>query len=93
MIYWPTKGAAAAHDYGLDWSPTLAKLGDLTIASSEWATLYGDAAVAGDGVDPDGKGTAARVLGGTAGQPTIFRNTVTLSDGQIIYEDVMVEIS
>lgn len=92
MKYWPTKTGAAARDQGLDWRPTLSKLGDPTISISTWARLNGDAVITTSGIHPDERRTIARVTGGTAGVNTVFRNTVVLSNGIVLDEDVFQRI-
>jgi hypothetical protein len=87
MRYWPTKTAVEVRDAGLDWGPTLSKLGDPTIVASSWSKLHGTASVNLVGAHDD-RTTSTRVSGGTAGQETVFRNTVTLSNGNILTEDV-----
>lgn len=88
MKYWPSKTPNTMRDQGLDWGPTLSKIGDPTIVASSWTRLRGTAVVTGTNIDDAGRQTSTRVSGGTAGEETIFRNTVTLSNGYILDEDV-----
>lgn len=94
MKYWPTKTPVTMRDQGLDWGPTLSKIGralaisDPTIVISTWTRLRGTAVVTGTNIDDTARKTSTRVSGGTAGEETIFRNTVTLSNGYILDEDV-----
>lgn len=90
MKYWPTKTPGAIRDLGLNWQPTLAKLGDLTIVDSSWEKLNGPGDCSGG--DFTTTRTVVRILGGEVGNPTVYRNTVTLSNGQIIDEDVMQKV-
>ncbi len=93
MKYWPTKTAAAIRDLGLNWGPTLAKLSDMTIVASNWTVLRGDVdADALGSISADGLETTTRVSGGTAGTETVFRNTVTLSNGLVLDEDVFLKV-
>jgi hypothetical protein len=86
MKYWPTKTPGVVRKQGLNWAPTLSDLGDLTIADSQWAKLHGSAEI----LDPSFDDTTTTVLvsGGTPGEETVWRNTVTLSNGYILDEDV-----
>lgn len=94
MKYWPSKTPTTVRDVGLDWGPTLSKIGkqlgipDPTISISSWSRLRGDANVTAGTVHPNNRQTITRVSGGTAGTETIFRNTVTLSNGYVLDEDV-----
>lgn len=94
MKYWPSKTPNTMRDQGLDWGPTLSKIGimlaipDPTITVSVWTRLRGTATTAGSVIDATARKTSTRVSGGTAGEETIFRNTVTLSNGYILDEDV-----
>lgn len=88
MRYWPTKTPVEVRDQGLDWGPTLSKIGDPTITNSVWSVLNGTALATGSDIIDDSRETVTRVSGGTAGQETVFRNTITLSNGQVLTEDV-----
>jgi hypothetical protein len=96
MKYWPTKTSQTVRDHGLNWLPTLeslaAKLGIGTpvIVNSIWEKLHGDADISTGSFDA--ATTTARVIGGTAGQETVFRNTVTLDNGMVLDEDVFQKI-
>lgn len=91
MIYWPTKTVAEVVDRGLDWSPALSELGDPLITDSAWEKLRGAADAAFGSVDADGKKVYTRVSGGEANAESVFRNTVTLSDGQVVQTDVFIK--
>lgn len=91
MIYWPTKTVAEVVDRGLNWSPALSELGDLSIVGSAWEKLRGAADVAFGTIDPDGKKVYTRISGGEANAESVFRNTVTLSDGQVVQTDVFIK--
>lgn len=92
MKYWPSKTPAEVKDMGLDWGPTLSKLNDATIVQSTWTRLRGTVNVDAGAIEPGAKRTITRVYGGTAGDITVFRNTVTLSDNQILDEDVTIKV-
>jgi hypothetical protein len=92
MIYWPTKPQAAIWDLGLDWAPTLGKLGDPTITGSVWTRLRGTANVAAGAIVAGARQVVTRVSGGTPDEETIFRNQVTLSDGKVLIEDVFLKV-
>lgn len=98
MIYWPSKPAAVVRDQGLNWSPTLAKIARLlvipqpTIVNSVWTRLHGSASIGASELLPDGMRVLARVSGGLADEVTMFRNTVTLSNGFILVEDVFQKV-
>jgi len=93
MKYWPSKTPRTIRDQGLNWGPTLSQLGDPIIVSSEWERREGDATVnAVGGISADGKMTVTTVSGGTPGLTSIFRNTVTLSNGSVLDEDVFQRI-
>lgn len=94
MKYWPSKTPAVARDQGLDWGPTLSKIGamlaiaDPTITVSVWTQLQGDCAVAAGAIVTGNRKTITRISGGTVGVNSVFRNTVTLSNGYVLTEDV-----
>lgn len=92
MKYWPTKTPAQVKDLGLDWGPTLSKIADPTIVGSSWVKLRGTVTVQPVGAIIDGRKTGTRVTGGTAGDISVFRNTVELSDGQFLDEDVTIKV-
>jgi hypothetical protein len=92
MIYWPTKAPGDSIDYGMDWGPTLSKLGDPSITLSAWAVVSGDVTIPANTIAAGSRGTVARVAGGTDGTEAIVRNTVTLSDGQILHEEAFIKI-
>lgn len=92
MIYWPTKAPSDTIDYGLDWGPTLSKLDDPTIVGSEWTIVSGNVTVPSNTIAAGSRGTVARVAGGTDGTEAILRNSVTLSDGQVIHEEAFLKI-
>lgn len=92
MIYWPTKAPGDSIDYGMDWGPTLSKLGDPTITLSVWAVVSGDVTLPVHTINAGGRETVVRVAGGTDGSEAIVRNTVTLSDGQTIHEEAFLKI-
>lgn len=92
MIYWPTKTPGAAIDYGADWGPTLSKLGDPTIVSSVWSLISGDVTIGVSGISGGAQETLVRISGGTDGTEAIVKNTVTLSDGQILDEKAFLKI-
>jgi hypothetical protein len=91
MIYWPTKPAVSVRDYGLDWSPLLAILGDRRISTSVWSKLRGTASVAVGTIDPDQKKVYTRVSGGGYNNESVFRNIVTLDDGRVEQVDVFLK--
>ena len=91
MRYWPTKTPDQVKFLGLDWGPTLSKLGDPTIIDSDWTTLHGDAQHTAGVIDEEGRRTVTQISGGTPGIITVFRNTVTLSDTQVLDEDVTIK--
>jgi hypothetical protein len=88
MKYWPTKTPLQIRDRGLNWLPTLEQYPapQPTIVDSSWDKLHGDADIT-SGIFNDTT-TTARVIGGTAGQETVFRNTISLSNGEVLDEDV-----
>lgn len=88
MRYWPTKTPSDVRDVGLDYGPTLSKLGDPTISESVWTKLHGTASVVGSTIDPTGRKVGTRVYNGEPNSETVFRNTVTLSTGEVLTEDV-----
>lgn len=88
MRYWPTKTREVTRDQGLDWGPTLSKIGDPTIVGSVWTRLSGSIIATGGGILSGDRRTVTRVSGGTPGEGTLFRNTITLSNGYILTEDV-----
>ena len=88
MKYWPTKTPTEIRDVGLDYGPTLSKLGDPTITASTWMKLHGSSSVVGTTIDDTGRQVGTRVYGGDPNSETVFRNTVTLSDGTVLTEDV-----
>jgi hypothetical protein len=90
VIYWPTKTPDAEIDYGADWAPTLSRVGDATIADSDWTRLSGDAVI-GVASFTDTE-TSVRISAGTDGIDSIFENTVTLSDGQILTEKAYLKV-
>lgn len=90
MQYWPSKGATVVTDYGLNWAPTLSDLGDLTIADSDWEVQSGSATLSNYAFTDTS--TAVRVSAGEPNEEQIFRNTVTLSDDSVYYEDVFLKI-
>lgn len=93
MIYWPDKAPGDTLDLGADWSPTLSKLpGNQLITASTWELLAGDCATGGDNIGPEEVTTGLRVGGGSSGTVSIFRNYVTLSDGQVLHEDAMIKV-
>ena len=92
VIYWPTKLAAETVDYGADWAPTLSRVGDETITDSAWALISGDVTVGVDAIDADARGTSVRISGGTANTAAVVRNTVTLSDGQVLTTDAHLKV-
>lgn len=94
MIYWPDKAPSDNVDLGADWSPTLAKLGDKTILSSVWVRRSGTAVASNQAIipGPGGRKTGVRIGGGLPGTFSVFRNTVTLNDGQIVHEDAMIKV-
>ena len=92
MIYWPTKAPAEIVDYGANWAPTLSRLGDPTITDSTWELVSGDAVIGLDTVAADGRSTAVRISGGTDGVDSVFRNTVTLSDGQVLNTEAYLQV-
>jgi hypothetical protein len=92
MIYWPTKAPSDSIDYGMDWGPTLSKMGDPTIVTSNWAVVSGTVTLPAKAIAAGSRETLVRVAGGTDGTEAIVKNTVTLSDGQIIHEDAFLKI-
>lgn len=98
MIYWPSKTVAAARDLGMDWGPTLAKIArqeevaQPTVVNSVWTRLSGSATFTSGAINPDGRRTVTRIAGGTANQQSVFRNTVTLSDGKVLTEDAFIKV-
>lgn len=92
MIYWPSKPAANVRPYGLDWGPLLSKLGNPSITASAWSVLSGTAGIANGTIDPDGQHVYTTVNGGTADKETVFRNTVTLSNGQVWSADIFLKV-
>lgn len=92
MIYWPSKAPADIVDVGADWTPTLAKLGTQTIVGQNWVRLQGDANIIASTIEVGAKGTKARVSGGTVGTETVWRNYVSLNDGQTLHEDAYMKV-
>lgn len=92
MIYWPTKGPSDVIDYGMNWAPTLARLGDPTITVSTWTLVSGNVVIGPDSIDADSRGTEVRISAGTDGTDAVLRNTVTLSDGQVLHEEAFVKV-
>lgn len=94
MIYWPDKAAGDAVDLGADWSPTLAKLNNLFIVSSVWTRLRGDAVASNQAIitGSNGTQTGVRISSGSPGTFSVFRNLVTLNDGQKLHEDALVKV-
>lgn len=92
MIYWPTKAPSDQIDYGMDWGPTLSRMGNPTITVSTWALVSGDVAIGASTIDGDGRGTEVRITGGTDATDAVVRNTVTLSDGQVLHEEAYLKI-
>lgn len=92
MIYWPTKAPAEIIDYGMDWGPTLSRLNDPTISESAWALVSGDVVIGVSSIDANGRGTRVRISGGTDATAAVIRNTVTLSDGQVLTEEAYLKI-
>lgn len=87
MKYWPTKTPAQVRDRGLLWLPTLEQYAvPPTITGSIWEKLHGDADCTEGTFDTIS--TTTRVFGGTADKETVFRNTVTLSNNEVLTEDV-----
>jgi len=92
MIYWPTKGPSDVIDYGMDWGPTLSRIGNPTISNSVWALVSGDVTIGASSIDADGRGTEVRISAGTNGTDAVVRNTITTSDGQTVHEEAFVKI-
>lgn len=92
MIYWPTKAPGDSIDYGMDWGPTLSKMGDPTIVSSAWTVVSGSVTLPVAAIQAGSRGTLVRVAGGTDGSEAIVRNTITLSDGEVIHEEAFLKI-
>jgi hypothetical protein len=92
MIYWPTKTPATVLDYGADWAPTLSRLGDPTITASVWTLLSGDAIKGADAIDAGARSTTVRVSGGTDGVDSVFKNTVTLSNGEVLETKALLKV-
>lgn len=92
MIYWPTKAPTDSIDYGMDWGPTLSKMGDPSIVSSSWAVVSGNVTLGPDAIAAGSRETLVRVSGGTDGSEAIVRNIITLSDGEIIHEEAFLKI-
>lgn len=92
MIYWPTKGPSDQIDYGMDWGPTLSRLDDPTISVSNWTLVSGDVTIGVAGIAADGRSTEVRISGGTDATEAVVRNTVTLSDGQVLHEEALVKV-
>ena len=90
MIYWPSKLAGEAVDRGANWAPTLGDLGDATIQGSSWALTQGDVTLSA--ASYTAKTTSIRVSAGTSGEH-ILRNTVTLSDGQILQQFAFIKVT
>lgn len=90
MRYWPSKTPVSVRDLGLDWGPALSELGDAAIVTSAWQRLRGPCGYTVGTVLDAGRKTVTRISGGTAGVISVFRNTVTLSDGQVLDEDVTI---
>lgn len=84
MIYWPTRDPDASLVYGIDWSPTLAKLGDANIIASEWTVQQGSAVLSDTTFS--NKTASVRVSGGVEGEETVLKNVVFLSIGGSITE-------
>lgn len=73
--------------YGGDWRPALAKYPGVTITASSWALVPGtDGALSlgAAAINPAGDQTTVLLSAGTAGTVYTLRNTVTLSDGQVL---------
>lgn len=92
MIYWPTKSPAEIIDFGMDWAPTLSKLDDPTITGSVWAVASGDVVLGATSIDADNRGTQVRLSGGTDGTDSIVKNTVTLSNGDVLEEKAYLKV-
>lgn len=94
MIYWPDKVPQDAVDFGADWAPTLAKLPGKFIVQSVWTRRSGNAVNSNAAIiqGSNGTKTGVRISGGTSGTFSIFRNTVTLNDGEILHEDALIKV-
>lgn len=92
MIYWPTKTPSRSINYGMNWAPTLARLGDRTIVTSIWLRVSGDVTLGASSIASDGKSSSTRVSAGTAGVDSVVKNVVTLDDGQILDETAFIRV-
>lgn len=72
---------------GIDWSPYI---GSRTIGASAWIVPDGITKVDDDF---DDTATAVRLAGGAAGKMYVLKNTVVLSDGQDLTEEMRVDVS
>ena len=92
MIYWPRKTPGVNTDYSLNWGPTLARLNNPTITISTWSILRGDCTLGISSSDADGRGTQVRIGGGTEGSTCVIQNRITLSDGEILTGEALLEV-
>lgn len=93
MIIWPSKTQGENKDYGLNWAPALSKLtGNPTIVGSSWSRLSGTSVAGASLIQTDNRRTAVKISGGTVGATSVFRNMVTLSDGQVLAADALVRV-
>lgn len=82
------KQPGESRKYGGDWRSALAKFPGVTISTSAWALVPGsDGALTlgASAINSAGDQTSVLVGSGTAGTVYTLKNTVTLSDGQVLY--------
>lgn len=81
--------------YNGDWRRVLAGIaGAPTITLSAWVVVAGGAGltIVGSAINVDGDITSVTLQGATAGVVYTLRNTVTLSDSQVLYKYGVVEV-
>jgi hypothetical protein len=90
------KQPGESRKYGGDWRPALARFPGVTIVGSAWSLVPGsDGALTLGTAAINGAGDQTSVLlgGGTAGVVYTLKNSVTLSDGQILYGYGVLEVA
>lgn len=90
------KQPGESRKYGGDWRPALARFSGVTISASTWSLVPGsDGALTlgSTAINPAGDQTSVLVGGGTLGTVYTLKNTVTLSDGQVLYGYGVLEVA
>jgi hypothetical protein len=85
MITWPNKDPDEVVGYSVDWSPLL---GADEIATSEIVVVSGAAVISADALDASNRILSVTISGGTDGETTVFRNTITTAGG-FTYEETI----